>query len=67
MIKRGVNNYSKFPVMNSSVHHTILKKNMITGRMEPIKSLVPIEVILQTMITSTQWQGAINQSNLGRY
>ena len=53
--------------MNSSDHHIILKKNMITGRMEPIKSLVPIEVILQTMITSTQWQGAINQSNFGRY
>ena len=32
--------------MNSSDHDIILKKNMIMGRVEPIKSLVPLEVKL---------------------
>ena len=32
--------------MNSSEHDIILKKNVIMRRVEPIKSLVPIEVKL---------------------
>ena len=46
MMKKGVNNYFKVPVVNSSDHDIILKKNMIMGRLEPIKSLVPLEVEL---------------------
>ena len=45
-MKKGVNNYFKVPVVNSSDHDIILKKNMIMGRLEPIKSLVPLEVKL---------------------
>ena len=46
MIKKGVNNYFKVPVVNSSDHDNILRKNMIMGRLEPIKALVPLEVEL---------------------
>ena len=46
MMKKGVNNYFKVPVVNSSDHDIILKKNMIMGRVEPIESLVPLEVKL---------------------
>ena len=46
MIKEGVKNYFKVPVVNSFDHNIILKKNMITGRVEPIKSLVLLEVKL---------------------
>ena len=46
MMKKGVKNYFKVPVMNSSDHEIILKKSMIIGRVEPIKSLVPFEVKL---------------------
>ena len=46
MIKEGVENYFKVPVVNSFDQNIILKKNMITGRVEPIKSLVPLEVKL---------------------
>ena len=46
MMKKGVNNYFKVPVVNSSDHDIILKKNMIMGRLEPITSLVPLEVEL---------------------
>ena len=46
MMKKGVKNYFKVPVGNSSDHDIILKKNMIMGRIEPIKSLVPLEVKL---------------------
>ena len=45
-MKKGVNNYFMVPVVNSSDHGIILKKNMIIGRVEPIKSLVPLEVKL---------------------
>ena len=45
-MKKGVNNYFKVPVVNSSDQDIILKKNMIMGRLEPIKSLVPLEVKL---------------------
>ena len=43
LMKKGVNNYFTVSVVNSSDHDTILKKNMIMGRLEPIKSLVPLE------------------------
>ena len=43
MMKKSVNNYFKVPVVNSSDHGIILKKNMIMGKVEPIKSLVPLE------------------------
>ena len=46
MIKKGVKNYFKVPVVISSDHDIILKKNMIMGRVEQIKSLVPLEVKL---------------------
>ena len=47
MMKKGVNNYFKVPVLNSSNHDIILKKNMIMGRfLEPIKSLVLLEIKL---------------------
>ena len=44
MMKKGVSNYFKVPVGNSSDHNIILKKNMIMGRVEPRTSLVPLEV-----------------------
>ena len=44
MMKKSVNNYFKIPVGNSSDHDIILKKNMIMGRVESRKSLVPLEV-----------------------
>ena len=43
MMKKCVKDYFKVPVVNSSDHDIILKKNMIMGRLEPIKSLVPLE------------------------
>ena len=43
-MKKGVSNYFKVPVGNSSDHDIILKKNMIMGRVEPRTSLVPLEV-----------------------
>ena len=46
MIKKGVNNYFKVPVVSSPDHGIILIKNMIMERVEPIKSLVPLEVKL---------------------
>ena len=46
IMMKGVKNYFKVPVVNSSDHDFILKKNMIMGRVEPIKSLVPHEVKL---------------------
>ena len=46
MIKKGVNNYFKVPVVSSPDHDIILIKNMILERVEPIKSLVPLEVKL---------------------
>ena len=46
MMKKGVSNYFKYPVVNSSEHDIILKKNIIMGRVEPIKSSVPLEVKL---------------------
>ena len=46
MMKKGVNNYFKVPVVNSSKHEIILKKNIIMGRVEPVKSLVPLKVKL---------------------
>ena len=46
MKKKGVNNYFKAPIVNSSDHDIILKKNMIMERVEPVKSLVPFEVKL---------------------
>ena len=41
MIKKDFNIYFKVPVVNSSDHYIVLKKNMIMRRVEPIKSLVP--------------------------
>ena len=46
MMKKGVNNYFKVPVVNSSDHNIIVKKNMIMRRVEPIKSVVLLEVKL---------------------
>ena len=46
MMKKGVNNYFKVPVVNSFDHDIILKKNIFMGRVEPIKSLAPLEVEL---------------------
>ena len=46
MMKKGVSNYFKIPVGNSSDHDIILKANMIMGRVEPLKSLVTLEVKL---------------------
>ena len=46
MMKRGVNNYFKVRFGNSSDHDIILKKNMIMWRVEPIKSLVSLEIKL---------------------
>ena len=46
MMKKGVNNYSKVPVLNSSDHDIILTKNKIMEKLETIKSLVPLEVKL---------------------
>ena len=45
-MKRGVNNYLKVPFVDSSDHDIILKKNMIMWRVEPIKSLVSLEIKL---------------------
>ena len=44
MMKKRVKNCFKIPVVNSSDHDIILKKNMTMGRVEPIKSLVLLEV-----------------------
>ena len=46
MMEKGVNNYFKVPVVKNSDHDIILKKNMIMVRLEPIKSLVSLEVEL---------------------
>ena len=46
MMKKCVNNYFKVPLVNSSDYDVILKKKMIMGRVEPIKSLLPLEVKL---------------------
>ena len=46
MMKKGVDNYFKVPVVNGSDHDIIQKKNMIVGRLEPIKSSVLLEVEL---------------------
>ena len=46
MMKKDVNNYFKVPVVNISDHDVILKKNMVMGRLEPIKSFVSLEVKL---------------------
>ena len=46
MMKKGVENYFKGPVVNSSDYDIILKNNIIMGRVEPIRSLVPLEVKL---------------------
>ena len=46
MIKKGVNNYFKVTVVSNPDHDIILIKNMIMERVEPIKSLVPLEVKL---------------------
>ena len=45
-MKKGVNNYFTVPIVNSSAYDTILKKNMFMGRVEPVKSLLPLEVKL---------------------
>ena len=45
-MKKNVKNYFKVPVVNSSDHNIILKKNMIMGRVEPIKFLALLEVKL---------------------
>ena len=39
MMKKGVENYFKGPVVNSSDYDIILKNNIIMGRVEPIKLL----------------------------
>ena len=46
MMKKGVNNYFKVPVVNSSDHEIILKKSLTMGRLEPITSLLPLQVEL---------------------
>ena len=47
MMTKDVNDYYfKVLVVNSSDHDIVLKKNMIMGNVEPIKSLVPLEVKL---------------------
>ena len=46
MMKKGFKNYFKVPAVNSSDYDIILKKNMVMGRVEPINSLVPVEVKL---------------------
>ena len=46
MTKKCVTNYFKVPVVNSSDHCIIVKKKMIMRRVEPIKSIVPLEVKL---------------------
>ena len=44
MMKKGVNNYFKVPVVNSSDHDIILNKNMIMGRVESVKSFVLLKL-----------------------
>ena len=44
MMKKSVNNYFKVPAVNNSDHDIVLKKNMIMGGMDPVKSLVPLKV-----------------------
>ena len=46
MTKKCVTNHFKVPVVNSSDHCIIVKKKMIMRRVEPIKSIVPLEVKL---------------------
>ena len=46
MTKKGVNNYFKVALVNRFYHDTILRKNIFMGRVEPIKSLAPLEVEL---------------------
>ena len=63
MMKKGVENYFKDPVVNSSDYDIILKNNMIMGRVEPIKSLVPLEVKLhnhsaQVSLIKATWKDA---------
>ena len=45
-MKKNVKNYFKVPVVNSSDHDIILKKNMIMGRVEPMKFLALLKVKL---------------------
>ena len=52
MMKKCVKDYFKVPVVHSSDHDIILKKNMIMGRLEPVKSLVPLEVKLHQHSTN---------------
>ena len=52
MIKKGVKNYFKVPVVNNSDHDFILKKNMIKGKVEWIKSLVSLEIKLHQVVCS---------------
>ena len=44
MMKKGVNNYFKVPVVNSSDNDIILNKNMIMGRVESVKSFAHLKL-----------------------
>ena len=61
MMTKGVKNYFKVPVVNSSDDGIILKMNIVMGTVEPIKSLVPLEVQLHQHSTNVSSIKATSQ------
>ena len=48
MLKPGVKNYFKVPVVNDSNHNITITKNTIIGNLEYVTSIVPLEVRAST-------------------
>ena len=44
MLKPGVNNYFKIPVVNNTSREVLLRKNLVIGDVEYVNSITPLEV-----------------------
>ena len=64
MLKPGVKNYFKVPVVNDSNHNITVMKNTVTGNLEYVTSIVPLEVRASTGDPIKIGNAAINKAKV---
>ena len=64
MLKPGIKNYFKVPVINDSNHNITIMKNTVTDNLEYVTSIVPFEVRANTSDPTRIGNAAINKAEV---
>ena len=62
MLKPGIKNYFKVPVVNGSNHNFTIIKNTLIGNLEYVTSIVPLEARINTSDPTKIGNAAINKA-----